>query len=212
MQIFYLGHSSFLMKAKTASLVADPYEEKIGFCFPKTRADIVTISHNHYDHNYIKGVEGKPFVVAGPGEYEEKEVSIVGISTFHDQLKGKERGKNTIYLIHAEDLNICHLGDLGHQLSAKLIDRIGDVDVLFIPVGGVTTLNYKEAAELISKIEPRVVIPMHYKTSQHSPKFSQLTGIEEFLKEMGVAKQAEDKLTLSKSSLREEMEVVVLKS
>lgn len=216
MQINYLGHSSFLIKTKTSSVVTDPYSPQVGFKMPKIKADIVTVSHGHHDHNFSEAVllsdEGKkPFVINGSGEYEIKETAVFGLPSFHDAEEGKQRGGNIIYVISAEDINLCHLGDLGHQLSSKQIKELGDIDVLFIPVGGVYTLDPKQAAELAAKIEPRIVVPMHYKTSRHGQDFASLAPVDDFLKEMGVEKKLQEKLVLSKLSLGEEMEVVVLK-
>lgn len=208
MQLRYFGQSCFKIKTKSASLVTDPYSAKL----PKIGAEIVTVSHNHPDHNCIEAIEGKPFIISGPGEYEIKEVSIQGIPTFHDTQNGELRGENIIYVITAEDLTLCHLGDLGHRLSPKLLEMIGDVDVLFVPTGWDKSLGPKAAAEVVNQIEPRLVIPMHYKTSLHkTEEYKDMAPVEEFLKEMGVEKQEMEKLVLSRSSLGEEMETVVLK-
>jgi len=212
MQISYFGHSSFKIKTKTAVLVTDPYSLKVGFKMPKVEAEIVTVSHDHFDHNFVKAVKGRPFIINGPGEYEIKEVGVHGLATYHDTKEGKERGNNTVYLITAEDLTICHLGDLGHQLSAKMVEEMGEIDVLLIPVGGQFTIGPKRAVEVITQVEPRIVIPMHYRTKRHQAEgFSKLLPIEAFLKQIGVEYKKEEKLVVSKSGLEEEMEVVVLK-
>lgn len=212
MQISYLGHSSFKIKTKTAALVADPYSSKVGFKMPKVEAEIVTVSHDHYDHNFVKAVKGQPFVITGPGEYEIKEVGIHGLATYHDAKEGEDRGNNTVYLITAEDLTVCHLGDLGHQLSARMVEEIGEIDVLLIPVGGQFTIGPKRAVEVITQVEPRIVIPMHYRTNRHQTKgFSKMLPVDAFLKQIGVEYKKEEKLVVSKSGLEEEMEVVVLK-
>ena len=211
MQLSYLGHSSFRIKTKTVTIVLDPYSPKIGFEMPKVEADIVTISHNHDDHNFIKAVQDKPFIIDGPGEYEIQGVAITGLETYHDKQKGEKRGGNTIYVIDAEDLSICHLGDLGHELSSRASEEVGTIDVLLIPVGGIYTLDPKNAVQVIAQLEPKLVIPMHYKTPRHNQKFAQVEKVETFLKEMGVEKKELDKLVISKSSLSEELEVVVLK-
>ena len=204
MQITYLGHSSFKIKTKTAVLVTDPYFSQVGFKMPKVEAEIVTVSHDHYDHNFVKAVKGRPFVITGPGEYEIKEVGIHGWVTHHDN--------NTVYLITAEDLTVCHLGDLGHQLSARMVEEMGEIDVLLIPVGGQFTIGPKRAIEIITQVEPRIVIPMHYRTKRHQTKgLSKLLSVNAFLKQIGVEYKKEEKLVVSKSGLEEEMEVVVLK-
>src|SRR3990167_7176599 len=187
MEIIYLGHSSFKLRGKSTTLVTDPYGAGIGIKFPKhTSADIVTISHDHDDHNNAEVVEGSPFVVRGPGEYEVKGVGIVGISVYHDDANGEKRGKNTIYRIEIDGLSIIHLGDLGHTLSNDQVDATNGVDVLLIPVGGLFTIDAKAAAEIVSAIEPSIVIPMHYNRSGLDQKtFGSLTTVTTFLKEMG---------------------------
>lgn len=212
MRIRFLGHACFKLKTKTATVVSDPYSSEVGFAMPQVKADIVTVSHDHFDHNYIEAVKGHPFVVKGPGEYEIKEVALTGLTTFHDNKKGEKRGQNTIYVITAEDLNICHLGDLGHTLKTKTIEQLGEIDVLLVPVGGEFTLDVAKAVELVKQLEPRLVIPMHYRTKKHdADKFAKLKSVADFLQELGVEKKQEEKLSVSKSGLGEEMEVVVLK-
>ena len=213
MDITYLGHSSFKIKTKTAVVVTDPFPtEMLGFKFPKTEAGIVTISHQHKDHNYLGLIEGDPFVISEPGEYEVKGVSVFGYPSFHDQHSGKERGANTIFVIETEGLRICHLGDLGSAVPQKILEEISDIDVLMVPVGGGVTINPKEAVDLISQIEPFIVLPMHYRAEDIDEKnFGDLATLETFLKEMG-AENAEkmDKLSLSKDKLPEETKVVLL--
>src|SRR6266699_3008750 len=117
-------------------------------------------------------LSGKPYIVRGPGEYEISDVLIIGVASYHDNKRGQERGRNTIYVIHMDDLVICHLGDLGHTLQEEQLEEVADADILLIPIGGRTTLNGAQAAEVISQVEPRIVIPMHYHPSsvyQESP-------------------------------------------
>ena len=141
MDITYLGHSAFKIKGKHIVIITDPYSEKmVGLKFPRhLTGDIVTVSHDHDDHNFIANVEGKPFVVNGPGEYEIKDTAIMGLSTFHDGQKGSTRGKNTMYRIELDGLVILHGGDLGHTLSDHDLDELGNVDILLVPVGGTYT-------------------------------------------------------------------------
>lgn len=212
MEITYLGHSSFRLKGKQVAVVTDPYGD-IGIKFPKhVTADIVTVSHDHDDHNNAEAIEGNPFVILGPGEYEVKGVGIVGVSVFHDDQKGVKRGKNTIYRIEIDDLSVVHLGDLGHTLSSTEVDKLDGVDILLIPVGGFYTIDAGKAVEVVSAIEPSVVIPMHYnRTGLNQSLFASLTPVSTFLKEMGkegLSKIA--KLTISKDKLPEELQVVVL--
>lgn len=212
MQINYLGHSCFKIKTKNITLVTDPFDEYIGFKMPKTAAEIVTISHEHKDHNSLEQIEGEPFVIRNPGEYEVGEVSIFGITSFHDDQKGEQRGKNTIYNIKIEEISICHLGDLGHKLNDRQLEEVNGVDVLFVPVGGIYTLDPKQASEVIDQIEPSIVVPMHYRTSVHSQaSLSQLATLKDFLQEMGEPEiQAQEKLIINKVSLPEERQIIPL--
>lgn len=217
MDITYLGHSSFKLRGKTATVVTDPYDRTVGFGFPRIAADVVTISHEHADHNQAVAVGGTarrptPFVIRAPGEYEVSGVSVFGVPTFHDSNAGEERGKNTVYVIHVDDLSLVHLGDLGHRLSDRHIEEIGGVDILLVPVGGVYTIGPKEAIEVIGQLQPSLVIPMHYRTPGHDrTQFGGLVTVEAFLTEGGFdqAKRLA-KLSLTKTSLPEETEVVVL--
>lgn len=218
MDISYLGHSCFRLKGKEATVITDPFDAKVGFSLPKLSADIVTISHDHSDHNKPGAISGtarreKPFVIEHPGEYEISGVSVFGIRTFHDASEGSERGENTVFLIQIDGVRVAHLGDLGHPLSERQVEEIGESDVLFLPVGGVYTLDPKEAVEVISQLEPSIVIPMHYKTSRHEEKaFGKLASVDEFLVEGGFQQsKKEDKLSLTRGQMPEEMEVVVLK-
>jgi L-ascorbate metabolism protein UlaG (beta-lactamase superfamily) len=213
MEITYLGHSSFKIRGKSTIVVTDPFNpEFVGFKFPKTEADIVTVSHNHPDHCFVSVVEGGPLVIDQPGEYEVKGVSIFGYSSFHDLKKGAERGKNNIFLIEIDDLRICHLGDLGEGLSSELIEEIGVADIVCIPVGGGVTLNPDEATELISQIEPSIVLPMHFKAPGINEKtFGDLKTREDFMvKIQSEDKIVLDKLTITKDKLPEETKVILL--
>lgn len=214
MDITYLGHSSFKLKTKTATVVIDPFDPKmVGLKYPITDADIVLVSHDHKDHNAIDRISSVKKVITGPGEYEISGVSVMGFKTYHDGKDGGERGKNTIYTIEADGLNIVHLGDLGHPLNDDLIDEIGDVDVLMVPVGGFYTMGPKEAIELISKIEPYFVIPMHYKVEEMSSDLADnLLPVENFLKESGLTTEVMSKFLLRKEDITENQntKVVVL--
>jgi len=216
MQIVWKGHSCFQItvgqnKNGQVNIVTDPYDETIGLKLPKLEADILLVSHEHHDHNNIKAVSGNPFLISGPGEYEVKEVFIQGIPSFHDQTEGKERGINTIYTIEAEDIRVCHLGDFGQkELFSEQLEDIGEVDVLLIPIGGNYTISSQEALKIISQIEPKIVIPMHYSLPKLKIK---LEGVEKFLKVMG-KKMPEPlaKLTIKKKDLSsEETNIVILK-
>jgi L-ascorbate metabolism protein UlaG (beta-lactamase superfamily) len=211
MVITWYGQSCFKIQSGETVLFTDPFCKEIGLTPPRGAANIVTISHQHKDHNNYDALTGEPLVIKGPGEYETKGIDIKGILSFHDNKEGKERGTNTIYVIDVEGIKICHLGDLGEEkLNDAQIEEINGVDILMIPVGGTFTINGEDAVEIINQIEPRIVIPMHYKIPGLDVK---LDGVDVFLKEMGISKKETiDKLTLKKKDLpQEDMEVVVMK-
>ncbi len=208
MNITWLGHSSFLVKGKNATLVTDPFDSgSTGLKFPKVEADIVTISHDHADHNAPRNVGGNPKIITNPGEYEIKEVSIFGVPTFHDNQKGKERGKNTVFTIHMDDIRLCHLGDLGHKLSEETLGEIGTVDILFVPVGGVYTLDASTASDVVSNIDPKIVVPMHYKVANLS---YDLADVEDFVKETGLEPVNTKTYNITFDKLPEDRELIIL--
>lgn len=212
MEITRLGHSSFKIRGKQATVITDPFDPKmLGIKFPKVEARIVTVSHNHNDHNNTGVIEGNPFIITGPGEYEIADVFIRGIPTHHDNKYGEERGKNTIYKIEIDGVRLAHLGDLGHKLSDEQLDQLGDVDVLMIPVGGVYTIDAKKASEVVAQIEPHIVIPMHYNEDRLDREaFGKLSSVEEFFKEMGKSVNTAPKLLISKDKIPVELEVIAL--
>jgi len=206
--INWLGHSCFRIRGSQGVIITDPYPPDLGYSLGKPTARIVTVSHQHPSHSYVKGVGGEPKLVTGPGEYEISGVLIIGIATFHDADGGRNRGKNTVYLMEVDGVSICHLGDLGHVLTAEQVEEIDDVDVLLLPVGGVSTINAPMAAEVIRRLEPKAVVPMHYKTPALSRK---LEPVEEFLKEMGMEQtNSQPKLSLTKSNLPVSTQVFLL--
>ncbi len=212
MDITFLGHSSFRLKGKTATVVTDPFDpEIVGLKFPKVAADIVTISHQHEDHNQADLVKGVKRLVSGPGEYEIMGVSIIGIPTFHDEKKGAKRGKNTIYVYEMDGLRLVHLGDLGHKLHEKILEKIGDIDILMVPVGGEYTIGPTEAVEVARAIEPKMVIPMHYQMPGLNPAtFAKLSSTKPFLAEIGLLVEKTDKLSVKKENIGEESKVILL--
>jgi len=209
MEITWLGHSCFKIKGKKVTIITDPYDDSIGYTLGEQKADIVTVSHSHPGHCFAKGISGSPRVISGPGEYDVAGVLITGIKTFHDAVKGEERGKNIVYLFDIEDVRICHLGDLGHVLDAEKASGLSDVDILMVPVGGVSTIGASDAAEVTRLLEPKIVIPMHYKTEVL--KF-QLDSVDKFRKEMGVKTdiKPEPKLVIGKSGLPQETQFFVM--
>ncbi len=209
MEITWLGHSCFRIRGKEATLLTDPYDGSIGYSLGKPKANIVTSSHSHPGHGFTSGVGGAPRIVHGPGEYEVSGVFITGIGTFHDAEKGRERGGNTIYLIEMEDMTLCHLGDLGHPLSSEQVEETSGVEVLLVPVGGLSTIDASQAAETVRLLQPRIVIPMHFQTA--ALRFP-LEPVGKFLREMGLKADvpAQTKLSITKAGLPDETQVVVL--
>jgi len=214
MEIKYLGHSSFLIKTKEAKLVTDPFDPlMVGYKFPKTEADIVTISHGHKDHNQIDLVSkpegGEKLTIDLPGEFEKKGIRITGFASFHDKQKGGERGENILYKIESEGVTVLHCGDLGFVPEDSFLDQIGSVDVLLVPVGGYYTIDAAEAATLVKKVEPAFVVPMHYSIGEKG--VPNLGTVSDFLKKMGVENLAPvQKLVVKREELEEEMKVVLL--
>ncbi|MBU4204802.1 MBL fold metallo-hydrolase [Patescibacteria group bacterium] len=214
-KIIWAGQSCFQIavsnsKDHSAQIVIDPFDEKIGLKAPRFSADILLITHNHSDHDNKKIVKGEPFLIEGPGEFEVKGVFIRGISAFHDDSQGKERGRITIYTIEAEGMKFCHLGDLGQsQLTDEQLEEIGSVDVLMIPIGGTYTISSQEASKIISQIEPKIVIPMHYQMPNLKLK---LDDVKKFLKVMGKNSIIpQEKFQVKENALpKEGMEIVIL--
>jgi L-ascorbate metabolism protein UlaG (beta-lactamase superfamily) len=212
MIITYIGHSCFKIQDKIGTegltLTTDPYDKKIGLKVPNFESDIITISHDHYDHNNVKALRGEPFIINTAGEYDYKGIGVHGVESYHDEKGGKQRGVNVIYRIEIDDISVSHLGDLGHVLDDKQLGLLVGTDILLIPVGGKYTLDAKKAVEVVSQVEPRMVIPMHYKTKNHA---LDIDGVEKFIKELGIKATEEEKLKISKKDLpQEDMELVVL--
>ncbi len=212
MTITYLGHASFKIKGKDVTIVIDPYDDSsTGKKFPKqTDADILLMTHNHPDHHNREGVSETAFVIDGPGEYDVKDVPIEGIFSYHDKKNGEERGMNTMYVIDLEGVKILHVGDLGTTLSEEQLEKIGNIHILMIPVGGKYTIDAHDAAKVISEIEPSTVIPMHYGNDKLG-----LDSVDTFLKEMGVEKEIVKSLKVTKDDFSDESEgskVIVMES
>lgn len=205
----WLGHGCFRLRGRNAAVVTDPYPPTIGLKLSRMDADLVTVSHDHDDHAYTQVVRDGAYEVHGPGEYEVAGVSVIGLPTYHDSEKGATRGRNTVYLIEMDEVRICHLGDLGHKLDDAEAEAVATPDVLLVPVGGHSTMNGEQAAEVVRQLEPRFVIPMHYAIPGLKVA---LDPVDRFLKEMGVTtSEPQPKLSVQKSSVTEyETKVVVL--
>ncbi|MBI4296425.1 MAG: MBL fold metallo-hydrolase [Chloroflexi bacterium] len=208
MEITWLGHSCFKISGSRVKIITDPFPPTLGYSLGSPTAQIVTISHPHPSHSYVEGVTGQFKKISGPGEYEIGDVLITGIASFHDAEQGKVKGRNTIYLIEIDDVVVCHLGDLGHGLSAAQVEEMGNVDVLLLPVGGGATINATTAAAVVRQLEPKAVVPMHYKT----PVLTQeLDPVDKFLNEIGVKQLSpQPKLMLTKSTIPLTMQVYLL--
>ncbi len=214
MQISYLGHSCFKIETKgngdNVTIVIDPFEDSLGLKMPKVKADIALVSHDHFDHNNLAAITGQPFVATTSGEFEIKNIFVYGVETFHDAQQGSERGPNTAWRIDAEGLSVVHLGDLGHSLTEKQLEILEGVDILMIPVGGKYTIDAKTASQVVAEIEPRIVIPMHYKVAGLKVDIDPL---DAFAKEMGIKTTDQvDKLKINKKDLElEDTKVIILK-
>jgi len=204
-KIRWLGHACFLAEGRDAALVTDPFDDSIGLQPPSVEADVVTVSHDHFDHNATGFIRGNPTVVRGPGERGVAGVKTIGIETFHDATGGSQRGPNTVFVIEMDGLRLCHCGDLGHILAGGDIERIGVVDVLFVPVGGTYTLDAEGASAVASALSPRVTVPMHYRIPGLSLG---IAGVEPFLS--GKASRRLDVLEIDPASAGDVEGVVVL--
>lgn len=211
MELTWLGHSCFRLRGKDATLLTDPPAPSTGYAPGRVTADIITISHHHPGHDYVKIVAGDPKVVDGPGEYEVQQILITGVQTFHDQERGALLGRNTAYLITMDDVRFCHLGDLGAPLDDRAQEALNGADVLFVPVGGGNSLDAERAAEVIAQLEPRIVVPMHYATPAYKPNGAALDPVDKFCREMGVeVSDPLSKAVITKTSLPAEPQVLLL--
>ena len=217
MEITWFGHSCFrLMERGMASVVTDPYDESLGYQALKLKADIVTVSHDAPGHSNLEAVRGEKRALTGPGEYEIGGVFITGIPMARTQTDGKKKKgetdskSNTVFLFDYDGLTVCHLGDLDHVPTQSQIEALGAVSVALVPVGGGGGLNAAQAAEVVSLIEPSIVVPMHFRTDSGS---ASLDPVSKFLKEMGLgATQPEAGLKVTRSGLPDETRVIVLES
>ncbi len=206
LQIRWHGHSCFGI-TNEITLVTDPHDGKsIGIHAPNVTGDIVLVSHDHYDHNSVKSVEKEGAkIITDTRKRNIANVEIKGIESFHDGCRGEKRGNNIIYKFTMEDITFCHMGDLGHDLDEDTVQKIGDVDILFIPIGGTFTLDAKQAWRIIKKVKPRIAVPMHYKIGGLSLP---ITGIEPFLEESKYEiLKVGNEIDIEKEDLPEEPEI-----
>ncbi|MBN1375104.1 MAG: MBL fold metallo-hydrolase [Dehalococcoidia bacterium] len=212
MKIKWIGHSCFLITSdKGVKILTDPFHRDTSLSYPRVTGsvDIITVSHEHNDHNDVDAVLGRPAVLKGAAQKTMQDIVIRTVGSYHDENKGKERGSNTIFCFTVNSVNICHLGDLGHQLSSSEIKALGKVDVLLIPIGGSFTLNAAGATLVYEDVKPRVAIPMHYKTDRC--QWLKSTA-DDFIKgKKHVRKLDSNEVEFSSGKLPEESEVLILK-
>ncbi|HXA42283.1 MAG TPA: MBL fold metallo-hydrolase [Candidatus Solibacter sp.] len=213
MEISFVGHACFRLRGREASVVIDPYGKGLGLTTlvpSKFGADVLAITHDHPGHSNRAMVGGDPFVITAPGEYEVKGVGVRGVAAYHDNESGAKLGSVTLFAITVDEVVVAHLGDLGHGLSEAQQEQLGTVDVLLVPVGGGTALSASEAAEVANQLEPRIVIPMHYKlpglkVALDEPKhFAAEMGIQQF--------EYQPKLVLNARPSGDETKVVFLEA
>lgn len=209
MKIKWLGHSCFkIIGSNGVRILTDPFDDNVGYKIPSVEAEIVTTSHSHYDHNYVDCVIGNFEVINTIGNFNVKGVPITGILTYHDNENGTKRGNNIIYKFEVDGLSICHMGDIGHMLTPEQVIAIGKVDVIFIPVGGNYTVDAEGAIEVINMLNPKLILPMHYKT----PVINlDIAGVEVFVDKIGGAEKINSQvLEVNASQLPNERKVILL--
>lgn len=208
MEITWYGHSCFRITERgRASVVTDPFGENLGYEVPRLKADVVTISHDAPGHNHIDAVRGAEHIITGPGEYEIGGVFIIGVPTYNKE--SEHTRLNVIYVLDFEGLSVAHLGDLDHVPNQSMIESLGSIDVALVPVGGGSALGSSQAAEVVSLLEPSIVVPMHFQTE--ALRGLELDPVDRFLKEMGVNTiAAEPMLKVTPSSLPEQTQVILL--
>ncbi|MBU1038882.1 MBL fold metallo-hydrolase [Patescibacteria group bacterium] len=214
MVIQWFGQSCFKIQAKPGpgqevTVIFDPFDPKrVGLKLPKLVGDIVVVTHDHFDHNYTEGVTGQPFLINGPGEYEFKGAFLYGLPAWHDDQEGRERGAITMCFLEVEGLSVAHLGDLGQsELTSQQMELLEGVDILLLPVGGNYTIDGKKAASIVNQIEPRIIIPMHYKLPGLKVE---IEGVDKFVKEVGFKPSTMDKLKIVKKDLPQEDSQLIL--
>lgn len=214
MVIRWLGHASFLIISSNGTkIITDPYEPgafggSIGHKPIEIAPDIVTVSHHHADHGYVEGLPNHFTVISKPGTVTIKGVEFRGIAAYHDTSQGAQRGANLIVVMNVDGVRVCHLGDLGHELPPHQIEQIGHVDVLLIPIGGTFTIDASQAHRVIERINPKIAIPMHYKTNKITLP---IAGLEDFVaREEAVRHAQSSEIELTKDSLPSQLEIIIL--
>jgi len=210
MKIKWLGHATFLITSDSGTrIITDPYEtgSDLKYGRIKESADIVTVSHDHFDHNNVAAVQGNPQVVKGTTE--AKGIKFKGIPTYHDDAGGSQRGSNTIFCFEVDGVNVCHIGDLGHALNDKQVTELGKIDILIIPVGGFYTIDAKVASQVCDQLKPGVIIPMHYKNDKCGLP---IAGVDEFLRgKSNVTRLDSSEVEFKSGELPPSTQIMVLK-
>lgn len=210
MDITWLGHACFRLRGREATLITDPFERSLGLTLGRQSADIVTISHESPHHGASDLIGGSPRVLRGPGEYEVKGVMVTGVATPGERIAGGGHARNTAYAITIDEIVVCHLGDLGKPLTVDQIEALKDPDVLLIPVGGHCTIGPAEVTEVISQLEPKLVVPMHYALPGLTVR---LEPLERFTREMGLEEaHPQPKLSVTRGSVPEETTIIILEA
>jgi L-ascorbate metabolism protein UlaG (beta-lactamase superfamily) len=209
MEITWYGRACFRLKGREATVITDPCPPSTGFVAGKHDVDLLTISHAHPDHAYTRSITAG-LTLTRPGEYEYRDLLVIGVRAFHDGERGQQRGENMIFAVEIDGVHICHLGDLGHLLSEEQLAELGPIDVLLVPVGGETTITPAEAAEVVAQVSPKIAIPMHFAADGAS---ADLLGPERFLHELAVSEPIrQPKAVVHASSLPDETQVVLLEA
>ena len=213
MIIKWFGQSCFMITSENGTrILTDPFHNMLGYKLPQLDADIVSVSHNHSDHNNINAVKSTFVHINELGNFSEDGIEIKGVETFHDKVSGSKRGKNTVYNFNIDGINICHCGDLGHILNFKQIESIGRVDILLLPIGGSATINAFDATQVVKQLKPTIVIPMHYRTKALGLIGHVLFGtVDKFISVSGLKAKEYEKLELNKTNMQNYSGVVVLK-
>jgi L-ascorbate metabolism protein UlaG (beta-lactamase superfamily) len=211
--VIWLGHACFMLKGESEKVMFDPFKG-IGLPEPDAKADIILCSHSHRDHNNAAAVSHKRSIIlegfTGIGRVGD--ISVKGIAAFHDEVEGRKRGRNSIYLVGLNGLSFCHLGDLGHELSASQVSEIGQADILFLPVGGFYTIGPEEARKVMESLKPKLTFPMHYKLPRMPDAFNQLSTVEDFIRgEDNVNRLKSPSFTVSRESLPKEASIIIAK-
>ncbi len=209
MEITWYGRACFRLKGRDATVITDPCPPSTGFVAGRHDVDLLTLSHGHADHVYTRSITAA-MTLTRPGEYEFHDLLVTGVRTFHDGERGAQRGENVVFAVEVDGIHICHLGDLGHLLTEEQLAELGPIDVLLVPAGGQFTISPAEAAEVVSQVSPRIVIPMHFSVDGGS---ADLLPADKFLHEIGAADAArQPKAMVTPSNLPAETQVVVLEA